>query len=226
MSMRPLELFHLKYLSKKCGTDIEEIDSTLTYHENKRHLLEIARNKEVRLEVWEEEMSQFAFAYEDRQIDHLISNIQAIAYSERRTTKVCKWLVGRLILQMHDVIWSRYGDHFFGKLAKQIGCKGYSSDQLRKCVHFAELREELAISLIENNSVTWEEIRRERLREIEFISPFEGLMWMGCPEVLQHLNAIQQIFLSKGKQCKDCRYYKLCSRLIKQMAELSQSLLR
>ena len=53
--MKPLERRHLVRLCKKHGIDTQEIDSSLTYWENKDHLMEIARilNGSIRMEEQE-----------------------------------------------------------------------------------------------------------------------------------------------------------------------------
>jgi len=53
VNMKALEFRHLKRLCDKYGLDYQELDNTLTYYENKKHLLELARMLSQSLDVFE-----------------------------------------------------------------------------------------------------------------------------------------------------------------------------
>ena len=58
--MIALELWHLKRICDKYGLDYQEIDNTLTYSENKEHLVSLIEVKvEERLDEWRSKEQQY-----------------------------------------------------------------------------------------------------------------------------------------------------------------------
>jgi len=226
MSMRPLELFHLKYLCRKCDIDPQEIDYSLTYDENKDHLLEIARRRRCQLYPFEENANAWFVAEADRYIDQLVNEVKEIIVNLRRVIKQAKFQIGRRILQDEEWLKHKYRDNYFGRLADKIDERGYSADQLRKCVVFAKLEEEepeVFRRYMEDDSIGWEWIRckgllPENIWGISFIEP-TPILWEGCGEVLHHLMEIRDIFNSKDRRvCKStCNRYTTCSAIAKQL---------
>ena len=217
--MNWLEKYHLRRLCEKYEIDFDsEIDLTLTYDENKQHILNLAH--QLGRYVNEDDMLEEADAWADRNIDRLVEDVKEIIRSERRVLKQAKYDVGTRILQDEEWLTHRYRDNYFGRLARNIDEKGYSADQLRKCVKFAQLREETARAYIEDSSTGWEYIRRFVLREIAFLPPFAEFQWQGCPAVTTRLSQIAQI----NSLCRDknCVFYKLCRRISKETESLRQ----
>ena len=222
MPMTWLEKDHLRRLCEKYGIDFDsEVDLTLTYRENKAHILNFAR--QLGREVDEDDiLEETVDAWADRNIDRLVEDVKQIIEVERRILKQIKYDVGRRILQDEEWLTQRYGDNYFGRLARAIDERGYSADQLRKCVRFAQIREEVARRYIEDHSIGWEYIRRYVLREIQFLPPFQ-VEWQGCPAVIHHLRQISQIHSSKERSlCRPCKFYKLCRKINREAESLRQ----
>ena len=212
-----LERWLLERFCRQYGIDTQEIDDTLTYHENMRHLREL-----VQPPLTEEQMLQWARMSEDfveEVEERLINDCKAIAKRGRRNLKRAKYDVGRRILQDEDYLNAKYGTYYFAELAKKINEVGYGPDQLRKCVKFA--RNAHALEWVEDDNITWEKIRTTLIRDsIGTNLIFEGMLrFAECPEVLTLLvgayKIIQRVRSEHGEKCENCAIKKSCNKIVK-----------
>ena len=216
MPVTGLKKWRLIQLLRRHDIDEQEVDWDLSQEE----VVE-----QVRRLVGMTEQDYINYFREVPEIERqLISDCQEIARREmraRRELKQAKYDMGIRILQDESYLISHYGDNYFGELARLISMRGYSTDQLRKCVKFAqEYSEENARGLIEDDNVGWEHIRRVVLAEIRFLPPFADIQWQGCSAVTTRLSQITQI----NAMCRDknCVLYKLCRRISKETESLRQ----
>lgn len=218
MPVSGLKKWRLIQLLHRHDIDEQEVDWSLSQEEVEEQIRRLVGTTE-------QEMRQHVRMYASRAdeiiLGRIVDDVRQIITNERIVRKQAKYDVGTRILQDEEWLTRRYGDNYFGRLARAIDRKGYSADQLRKCVRFAELPEEVARSYIEDDTIGWEYIRRYVLREITFLPPLQA-PWQGCPAVLHHLRQISQIHSSKERSlCRPCKFYKLCRKINREAERLT-----
>ena len=202
-----LKIAHLKALCSKYEIDEAEIDQSITYSENKAHLINIAHF--LHRDFSQEDMLEEAVSWGDRQIDRLVADVKQIIQSERRTIKLAKYNVGRRISEDEQWLTRRYGDNYFGRLATMINERGYSASQLYACVTFT--RHEQAEEWLRDEEVGWEEIRTQRLpRTISMAIRF----MVECSEAVEPLKQLARVYdINRSlnpSPCRGCPSRKVC----------------
>ena len=211
--MTGLERGHLRHLAGRTRADEQEIDNTLTYPENKKHLQSFAlRTVE---ELAEEGCVEIFDPRVEEAEQRLVEDCRTIIRVERRSRKWAKYQIGERILQDEKYLNIKYGDSYFRKLAEQIDEEGYGEDQLRKCVCFRKHPD--AQMWLDDDAVSWEKIRtqllpgKEKRMQIQ-LGPI-GFLLNSCPlfgfEILNLFRAVLNGALAKCKvqhklPCKDC----------------------
>lgn len=217
MPVSGLEKWRLIQLLRRHDIDEQEVDWSLSRQE----IIE-----QVRRLVGMTEQDYIRYMIEHDQVipeneQRLINDCREIAQRERRSIKQAKYDMGRRILQDENYLISRYGDDYFGRLARLINRRGYSADQLRKCVKFAQLPEGTARQLIACDDVGWEVIRRVVLRERRPTEP--QIIVNGCIDVINYFHNIARIYATKTDFCKRyCKFSRLCRRISKEVESLRQ----
>lgn len=165
-------LFWLEKFAEEHGIDKQEIDDTLEYYENKGHL------EDFRPKTLTDLVDEYASDTVEPGVEEVVVKLVEkcknvivrerairvhVRAKERQSLKREKFELGKLILQEREYLHIRYGDNYFGKLAKRINEHGYSADQLRKCARFAGHPD--GRKWRDDPNESWEKIRTERLRK-------------------------------------------------------------